>query len=84
MPFARNRLYWQAGLSWRRNEPLTPGAPSLQSLWLQTSAGYSFERWLRLEAYYWRSQQDSQLSGGRVDRNRVGVQVVTAAPMRFR
>jgi hypothetical protein len=84
MPFAKNRLYWQAGLSWRRNEPITPGEQSLKSLWLQVSGGYSVLRWLRLEAYYWRTQQDSELRGGRVDRDRIGVQVITSTPMRLK
>lgn len=83
MPVASNRVFWQAGLSWRRNEPLTPGA-ALKTVWLQTSVGYSLRRWLRLEGYYSRTQQDSQLAGGRVDRNRFGIQVVTSAPVRFK
>jgi hypothetical protein len=83
MPLARNRLYWQAGLSWRRNEPITVGEQTLTSLWMQTWVGYSLVRWMRLEGYYWHSRQDSQLAGGRVDRNRLGVQVVVAKPMRI-
>jgi hypothetical protein len=83
MPLARNRMYWQAGLSWRRNEPITAGEQSLKSLWLQTWVGYSIQRWLRVEGYFWRSQQDSQYAGGRVDRNRIGIQLVTAMPMRI-
>jgi hypothetical protein len=82
MPVARNRLYWQAGLSWRQNDPITAGEQSLRSLWLQTSVGYGVLRWLRVEANYWRSQQDSHLPGGRVDRNRVGVQMIAASPLR--
>lgn len=83
MPLARNRIYWEGGFSWRRNEPLTAGEQTLKSLWFQTWVGYSIQRWLRVEGYYWRSQQDSQLAGGRVDRNRLGVQLVTAMPMRL-
>ncbi len=84
MPFLKNRLYAQAGVSWRRNEPLTVGEQSLKSLWITASGGYAIERWLRLEAYYSRTQQDSQLRGGRVDRDRIGIQVVTSAPMRLK
>lgn len=83
MPLAKNRFYWQGGLSWRRNAPLTPGEQSLRSLWFQNWVGYSIQRWLRIEGYFWRSQQDSLLPGGRVDRDRVGIQVVTALPMRL-
>ena len=84
MPVAKNRAYVQVGLSWRRNEPLTPGELDLKSLWFQTTAGYSVMRWLRLEGYYWRSQQDSQVAGGRMNRNRIGVQAVTSLPMRIK
>lgn len=83
MPLARNRLYWQGGVSWRRNQPLPPSDQSLKSLWFQNWVGYSIQRWLRIEGYYWRSQQDSQFAGGRVDRNRVGIQLVTTMPMRI-
>lgn len=83
MPLARNRLYWQASFSWRRNEPVSGIEQNLESLWLQTRVGYSLQRWLRIEGYYWRSQQDSQFAGGRVYRNSLGVQVVTAMPMRI-
>jgi hypothetical protein len=83
MPLSRNRLYWQGGLAWRRNEPVTTAELPLKSLWFQTWVGYAVERWLRIEGYYWRSQQDSQAPGGRVDRDRVGIQLVTARPMRI-
>ena len=84
MPVAKNRAYVQLGLSYRRNEPLTPGELDLKSLWLQTTAGYSVLRWFRVEAYYWRTQQDSQQAGGKMNRDRIGVQVVTSLPMRIK
>ena len=84
MPVIRNRAYVQGGLSWRRNEPLTEGGIELKSLWLQATAGYSFRRWFRLEGYYSRTQQDSQLAGGRMHRDRLGVQAVTSLPMRIK
>lgn len=84
VPFLRNRLYWLGGLSRRSNQPLTPGEQPLQSLWLSSSAGYTVKRWLRVEGYYWRSQQNSQIPGGRVDRSRLGVQVVTSTSTRFK
>jgi len=84
MPIARNRAYVQLGLSYRRNQPLTPGEPDLKSLWFQSTIGYSVLRWFRLEGYYWRTQQDSQQAGGRVNRDRIGVQAVTSLPMRIK
>jgi hypothetical protein len=83
MPLARNRIYWESGFSWRRNQPLPPSEQALKSLWFQNWVGYSVQRWLRIEGYYWRSQQDSEFAGGRVDRDRIGIQLVTTMPMRI-
>jgi len=84
MPVARNRLYWQAGLSWRRHDPLLAEELTRHALWLQTSVGYAVHRLVRLEAFYARSQQDSLRPGGKVHRDRLGVQVVTSKPMRIK
>lgn len=84
MPVARNRLYWQGGLSWRRHDPLLVEEQNLHALWLQTSVGYALHRRVRLEAFYARSQQDSLRPGGKVHRDRLGIQVVTSKPMRIK
>ncbi len=84
MPVASNRLYWQAGLSWRRHDPLLAEELTRHALWLQTFVGYAVHRRVRLEAFYARSQQDSLRPGGKVHRDRVGVQVVTSRPMRIK
>jgi hypothetical protein len=84
IPFARNRLYWNAGVSWQQNDPLTAGELSLRSLWSDTSFGYVLRRWLRVEAFYSHVSQDSQRAGGHIDRDLVGVQIVTSKPMRIR
>jgi len=83
MPVARNRLYWQGGLSWRRHDPLLAEEQNLHALWLQTSIGYAVHRRVRLEAFYARSQQDSLRPGGKIHRDRLGIQVVTSKPMRI-
>jgi hypothetical protein len=84
VPFLRNRAYVDGGTAWRDSEPALVGGLGLRALWLQTSVGYAFQRWLRLEAFYSGAFQDSTVAGGRVDRNRFGVQFVTARPMRLR
>ena len=84
VPFARRRAYVDGGISWRDSEPVLVGGLGLKSLVVQTSLGYSFQRWLRLEAFYNGAFQDSTVVGGNVDRNRFGVQFVTAHPMRLR
>jgi hypothetical protein len=83
IPFARNRAYSDTGFAWRRTDAVFQGELGLKSILLQTTVGYAFQPWLRLEGFYSGAFQDSTLAGGRVDRNRIGVQVVTARPMRL-
>jgi hypothetical protein len=83
MPLARNRLYWQSGLAWRRSDPINVGEQTLKSFWFTNWVGYSIQRWLRVEGYFWRSQQNSLMPGGIVNRSRLGIQLVTAMPMRI-
>lgn len=81
-PFAGNRGYWQTGLAWRDNDPLIAGPPSTRTIWFSSTAGYVVYPWLRLEGYYSRAHQNTQLPGGQVSRNRIGFQVVTLRPVR--
>jgi hypothetical protein len=84
VPFSRNRAFVDAGLSWRQSEPVLQRELGLKAVVLQTTVGYAFQRWLRLEAFYNGAFQQSTVVGGRIDRNRIGVQVVTARPMRLK
>ena len=83
MPVARNRAYIQSSTTWRRNNPVLEGEPALQSFWLNTTVGYAVVRTVRVEGYYTVAWQDTRLAGGRVNRQRVGAQVVLSAPMRI-
>jgi len=86
------RLQWtlarrtsaQGSTSWRRNEPLTPGHPSLWSVWYQGSLDHLLTPWLRLNAFYTADRQSIDRPGGLVVRNRFGVQLMTGKPMRLR
>jgi len=78
----RDRLVVGGNAAWRRNDPLDLTLNRLTSRWLNTYAGYAVAPWLRVEGFYSRDTQDSHLGG--VLRNRVGVQVVTLAPLRFK
>jgi hypothetical protein len=82
-PLAR-RVSASTGVSWRRDDPLTLGELPLRSFWVEGSVGYAFNAWARLEGYYTGTHQTIQRAGGVLDRNRAGVQVVTAMPMRIR
>jgi hypothetical protein len=83
MPVARNRAYIQSSTRWRRNNPELENEPPLQSFWLNTTVGYGLARTIRVEGYYIVAWQDTRLAGGRVNRQRVGAQVVLSAPMRI-
>ena len=83
VPFARNRAYAQGGANLFNNDALEEGQPSLKSLWLTGKVGYRVNRWLRIEGFYNRAQQDTRREGGRVTRNQLGFQVISAAPFRL-
>jgi hypothetical protein len=94
------RLDWSGTLAYRVNDPLVRSTTtlvpldgstpivqndlSLESLWLRSAIGYRATRWIRVEAFYAGVLQDSQRAGGKVNRSRLGVQVVTSTRMRVR
>jgi hypothetical protein len=78
------RVDWSNSLAYRVNDPLVDVDRSLNSLWLRSSISYLAARWMRIEGFYAASLQDSQLAGGKVNRSRFGVQVVTSTRMRVR
>jgi len=84
MPLGRRRLYTQASGSWRHWMPFEEQALELDTVRLRTTLGYSAARWARVEALYTFALQDSIVTGGEVDRHRIGVQLVISEPMRIR
>jgi hypothetical protein len=46
--------------------------------------GYALVRWLRLEAFHVFTRQDSIVTGGEINRQRAGLQLVVSQPMRIR
>lgn len=84
VPFARNRAYTDGTVAWFDNDPLETGEPSVKTLWLSSTLGYRATRWLSIEGFFARSQQDTQRVGGDLDRNQVGFRIVAAKPMRLR
>jgi hypothetical protein len=83
VPFGR-RGYATSALSWRRNDPLTEGDLPLRSYWLEAAMGYAVSTWVSLEAFYGSTHQTIDRPGGQTHRNRVGLQVITAKPLRIR
>jgi hypothetical protein len=84
VPFARNRAYSATSVAWRKSQPVLVNELGLQSVWVLTTVGYSFQRWVALEGFYNGAFQASTVAGGHVDRNRIGVQIVTSRPMRLK
>jgi len=82
-PLSR-RFEWSTQIALRNNDPLQEGVPGLVSLWNRGSIAYIANRWLRIQGFYTFAHQDSQRAGGRVDRARVGVQVIATKRMRLR
>ena len=79
----RQRLYTQGSAAWRRSMPFEADALELDTIWLRSTLGYAAARWARVEALYTYTRQDSIVTGGEVDRHRVGVQFVVSQPMRI-
>jgi hypothetical protein len=79
-----SRTYAQSSVSWRINDSLTIGSPSLHSWWIDGSIGYSVQPWMRLEGFYSGVRQTIDRPGGDLNRNRIGFQVVTGKPVRIR
>ena len=84
LPFSRNRFYVQSDGTWLRSSPFFAGDLKADTFLTSNTFGYSATRWLRLEAYHSYSRQDSIVTGGEVDRHRVGAQMVVSQPMRIR
>jgi hypothetical protein len=79
----------QGAVELSRVDPLTGafallGEQRLRTLWLSGLIGYSAGPWLRIEGFINTSRQQVSRPGGNVYDNRVGIQVVTAKPMRIR
>jgi hypothetical protein len=83
VPLSR-RAYAQSSVAWRKNDPLEVGALSLRSWWIEGSVGYLLQPWAHIEGFYGGTHQTVDVPGGIVNRNRVGVQIVTTKPMRIR
>jgi len=83
MPFSRNRFYVEADGSWRRSNPFFDVEVRNDTIVSHTRIGYSTRRWLRTEAYYAFSRQDSIIPGAPIQRHRIGMQLVVSQPMRI-
>jgi hypothetical protein len=79
------RVYTNQSVMFRDTNPLldTPGQLRLRSLRTNSAVGWTPQPWVALEVFYSRTFQTSLLPGGRLDRNRIGFQIVTSKPVRI-
>jgi hypothetical protein len=82
-PFGAGRWFVGGQLVRHKNEPAAGEGLSLTANWVRAVLGYSMSRWARIEGFYLGAFQDTNVPGGLVHRNRVGVQITTSAPMRI-
>jgi hypothetical protein len=84
------RISGDGGVDWRHDRPLsrtavtTLGEAPLRSLWFSGLVAYTASPWLRIEGFFSLTRQQIDRPGGRLDRNRFGIQVTTTKPMRVR
>jgi hypothetical protein len=83
MPLGQQRFYVQGSGAWRRSLPFEVDALELDTIWLRSTIGFAATRWGRVEGLYTYTRQDSIVTGGEVDRHRVGVQFVVSQPVRI-
>jgi hypothetical protein len=83
MPIPSNRAYVQGMVAWRRSIPFLSTALQLDSILTRATVGYALARWFRVEAFHAFTRQDSVVTGGEINRHRVGVQMVISRPMRI-
>jgi hypothetical protein len=79
----RPGLYTQGSAAWRRMTPFETTVLQLDTIWIRSAVGYAAARWARVELLYTFTRQDSIVTGGEVNRHRIGVQFVVSQPMRI-
>lgn len=82
MPIPANRAYVQGSLAWRHSAGWLSDL-ELDTVSARSTVGYALARWFRIEGSYSYTRQDSEITGGEVDRHRLRAQVVIAQPMRI-
>jgi hypothetical protein len=84
VPIARGRMFLTGGGFYRKADPVEGIGNLIQidSVRFEGAWGLHATRWLRMEAFFSQSFQESS-ARGKYDRTRVGLQFVTLKPMRI-
>jgi hypothetical protein len=83
VPLSR-RLYTQSLVSWRKDDPLIEVTPPLKSFWIQATVGYTATSWVRIEGFYFGTQQTVEAPDKLLTHNQLGIQVIASKPVRLR
>ena len=83
--FNSRHFYLDNAAVFRDDQPLTETTEQLplRSLRIYSIVGWMPQPWVRIEGFYARVDQSSLRAGGRLDRNRIGIQIVTSKPVRM-
>jgi hypothetical protein len=83
--FNSRRFYTEQSLSWRDNKPLimAPGRLRLRTTRINAAIGYAPRPWIRMEGFYSKAFQTTLITGGDINRNRIGFVIITSRPVRM-
>jgi hypothetical protein len=84
LPPIGHRVFLQGSGAWRRTDPFETRELRLDTFYLRGTAGYAISRWARAQGFYLFTRQDSIVTGGEINRHRIGAEVVLSQPMRIR
>jgi hypothetical protein len=83
--FHSRRFYTDQAASFRSQTPVVrlPNELDLRSFRFSSTIGWVPQPWVHVEGYYSNVHQTTLRAGGQVDRNRIGIQIVTSKPVRM-
>jgi hypothetical protein len=84
LPPIGRRVFTQASAAWRRTDPFQLNELQLDTIYIRGTAGYALSRWMRAQGFYLFTRQDSIVTGGEINRHRVGGEIVLSQPVRIR
>jgi hypothetical protein len=83
MPIPTNRAYIDASAAWIHTVPYLVKELEMDSFVTRATVGYAIARWFRVEGFHSFTRQDTTVTGGEINRHRIGAQVVISQPMRI-
>jgi hypothetical protein len=83
--FRSRHWYTTQSVVWRDTQPLTDIMRQLplRSVRTYSALGWSPQPWVRFEGFYARTYQSPLRPGSEIERNQIGIQIVTSKPVRM-